>query len=100
MAIDPEIVDRVARLARLELSAEERDALTRDLAEILEHCARLNRLDTEDVEPTSHVIELTNVFRDDAVGRPLPRDAVLAGAPDQEDGFFKVPAVLETEPLP
>ena len=54
-------------------------------------------LDTEHVEPTSHVLTLTNVFRDDVAGTPLPRDAVLAAAPDHEDGFFKVPPIIETE---
>ncbi len=97
MPIDPSIVDRVARLARLELSDEERQRFTRQLGSILEYCATLSELNTDGVEPTSHVLTLTNVFRDDAAGTPLSRDAVLAAAPDHEDGFFKVPPVIETE---
>jgi aspartyl-tRNA(Asn)/glutamyl-tRNA(Gln) amidotransferase subunit C len=100
MPIDPAIVDHVARLARLELSAEERQRFTRQLASILEYCAKLDELSTEHVEPTSHVLAMTNVFRDDVAGAPLPREAALAGAPEQEDGFFRVPAVIETEPSP
>lgn len=100
MSIDRSIVDHVARLARLELSEEERDRFTHQLASILEYCAKLNELDTEGVEPTSHVIAMTNVLREDEVGSPLPREAVLADAPEQEDGFFKVPRIIETEPQP
>lgn len=100
MAIDRKLVDHVARLARLELTDIERERFAVQLGEILEYCAKLNKLDTDDVEPTSHVIAMSNVFRDDAVGTPLPREAVLAGAPEQEDGFFKVPPIIETEPQP
>ncbi|TMI98411.1 MAG: aspartyl/glutamyl-tRNA amidotransferase subunit C [Bacillati bacterium ANGP1] len=79
MPIDPSVVDRVARLARLELSDEERQRFARQLGSILEYCATLNELG------------------DDVAGTPLPRDAVLAAAPDHEDGFFKVPPIIETE---
>lgn len=98
MSITPSIVDHVARLARLELSDDERRRLVAELGAILEHLAKLNELSTDGVEPTSHVISMTNVFRDDAVGTPLPREAVLAGAPEHEEGFFKVPPIIETEP--
>ena len=97
MPMDPSVVEHVARLARLELSDEERQRFARQLGSILEYCATLNELDAEHVEPTSHVLTLTNVFRDDVAGTPLPRDAVLAAAPDHEDGFFKVPPIIETE---
>ncbi len=100
MTIDRKVVDHVAQLARLDLSEQERTRYAEQLGRILEYCAKLNELDTTEVEPTSHVIAITNVFRDDVVGTSLPRDAVLAGAPDQEDGFFKVPPVIETESLP
>jgi aspartyl-tRNA(Asn)/glutamyl-tRNA(Gln) amidotransferase subunit C len=97
MPIDASAVEHVARLARLELSDEERRRFARQLGSILEYCATLNELDTERVEATSHVLTITNVFRDDVPGTPLPRDAVLAAAPEHEDGFFKVPPVIETE---
>ena len=100
MTIDRKVVDHVAQLARLDLSEQERTRYAEQLGRILEYCAKLDELDTTEVEPTSHVIAMTNVFRDDVVGTSLSRDAVLTGAPDQEDGFFKVPPVIETEPLP
>lgn len=100
MSIDRTIVDHVARLARLELSDEERDRFTRQLSELLEYFAKLGELDTDHVDPTSHVIEMTNVVREDRAGACLPRDAVLADAPEHENGFFKVPPVIESEPKP
>ncbi|OLC31182.1 MAG: asparaginyl/glutamyl-tRNA amidotransferase subunit C [Armatimonadetes bacterium 13_1_40CM_64_14] len=98
MRLDPAIVDHVARLARLELTEEERDHFRRQLTSILDYCSMLNELDTEHIEPTSHVITLTNVVRDDIPDAPLAREAVLAAAPEHEDGYFKVPPVLEMEP--
>jgi len=98
--IDHRIVDHVGRLARLELTSEERDRFTRQLAALLEYFAMLQRLDTQGVEPTSHVIEMANVVREDTPGPCLGRDAVLAAAPDHEDGFFKVPPVIESETPP
>src|SRR3990170_3136256 len=100
MSIDRATVDHVARLARLDLSDEERDRFTRQLAGLLEYFAALQQLDTEGVEPTSHVVNITNVTRDDTPRPGLPRGAVLAGAPEHEDGFFKVPPVIETETPP
>ncbi len=100
MPIDPAVVDHVARLARLDLSEEERATLAQQLRHILEYFARLDELDTEDVEPTSHVVEMRNVFREDVPGTPLPREAVLRSAPEHEDGFFKVPPILDAELQP
>ncbi len=100
MRLDPAIVDHVARLARLELSSDERDRFRRQLTNILEYCATLNELDTESVVPTSHVVSVTNVFRDDVPAASLPREAVLAAAPEHQDGFFKVPPIIETESPP
>jgi aspartyl-tRNA(Asn)/glutamyl-tRNA(Gln) amidotransferase subunit C len=98
MRLDPAIVEHVARLARLELTEDERDRFRRQLTSILDYCSTLNELETEHVEPTSHVIALTNVSRDDVPAAPLARDAFLAATPDHEDGYVKVPPVLETEP--
>jgi len=98
--IDHRVVDHVARLARLELTPEERERFTRQLAALLEYFAVLQRLDTEGVAPTAHIVELTNVLRDDTPRPGLPRAAALAGAPEQEDGFFKVPPVIEPEAPP
>lgn len=97
MSIDRGTVDYVANLARLSLTDEERERLTRQLRDILAHFAMLQQLDTDAVEPASNVVALANVVRDDVPGPCLPRDAMLAGAPAAEDGYIKVPPVIETE---
>ncbi len=98
--IDRETVDYVARLARLALSEEERDRFTRQLAELLAHFAMLQTLDTDTVEPTADVVALVNVVREDVPGPCLAREAVLEAAPEVEEGYVKVPPVIETEPTP
>lgn len=96
--ITKEEVEHVAELARLALTAEEIDALTPELAAILDHAAELSALDTEGVPPTAHPLPLVNVFRADEPRSGLPRDAVLAEAPEAEDGRFRVPRILGEEP--
>ena len=91
-------VEHVARLARLALTDEELDALTPELAKILEHAAQVSALDTEGVPPTAHPLPLVNVFRPDEVQPCLPRDDVLAAAPAAEDGRFRVPRILGEAP--
>jgi aspartyl-tRNA(Asn)/glutamyl-tRNA(Gln) amidotransferase subunit C len=88
-------VEHVALLARLELTAEEKTKLTEDLNVILEHFERLQELDTTDVEPTSHAIPMQNVFRADEVRPSLPREVILAEAPDAREGYFVVPRIVE-----
>lgn len=95
MAITREQVLHVAELARLQLSPEESEQFTIQLNQILEYAEKLNELDTEQVEPTSHVIPISNVMREDEVKPSLPREKALANAPSQEDGMFHVPAVFE-----
>jgi aspartyl-tRNA(Asn)/glutamyl-tRNA(Gln) amidotransferase subunit C len=91
-------VTHVAKLARLELSAEELDRYTHQLASMLEHFADIDALDLDGVEPMTHAYPLVNVLRADVVGPTLPRDEVLAQAPDAESGRFKVPAILGEAP--
>jgi aspartyl-tRNA(Asn)/glutamyl-tRNA(Gln) amidotransferase subunit C len=91
-------VEHVARLARLALTDEELDALTPELAKILEHAAQVAALDTEGVPPTAHPLPLVNVFRSDEVQPCLLRDEVLAAAPAAEDGRFRVPRILGEAP--
>lgn len=81
-------------LARLGLSDEEITRMQDQLSSILEHIAAIDRLDTDAIPPTAQVIALTNVMRPDVAGDSLPRDAVLANAPRQSDGFFEVHAIL------
>ena len=97
MKITKNEVDYVARLARLELSDEEKERFTGQLESILEYINQLNRLDTTDVVPTSHVLPLKNVWREDTM-KPCPsdvREALLANAPEREGNFFKVKKVIE-----
>jgi aspartyl-tRNA(Asn)/glutamyl-tRNA(Gln) amidotransferase subunit C len=88
-------IEKVARLARLELSGEEKETFGNQLERILTHMEQLNRLDTTDVEPTSHAIPVDNVFREDEVKPSFPREEVLGISPDQEDDHFKVPRIIE-----
>jgi aspartyl-tRNA(Asn)/glutamyl-tRNA(Gln) amidotransferase subunit C len=88
-------VEHIAHLARLALSEQERERFAEQLGRILEYCARLNELPLADVPPASHVIPITNVLRDDVATPSLDRDEVLAQAPAHQDGFFRVPRVLE-----
>jgi aspartyl-tRNA(Asn)/glutamyl-tRNA(Gln) amidotransferase subunit C len=94
MKITPEEVEHVARLARLEVSPGEREELTRQMNRILQYMEKLNELDTTGVSPTSHVIDIENAFRDDAVEASLPRDASLENAPESTGAEFVVPRII------
>ena len=96
MAIDIDIA-YVARLARIELSDEELEHYGTQLEGILEHAALVQRLATDEVDPTSHPLPMVNAFRADEVIPPLDRDSALSQAPDPEDGYFRVPPTLEGE---
>jgi aspartyl-tRNA(Asn)/glutamyl-tRNA(Gln) amidotransferase subunit C len=91
-------VAHVARLARLELSDEELDVYTGQLAKVLDHARDVEALDVADVPPTSHPYPLENVLRDDVVRPSLDREEVLAAAPSVEDDRFRVPPVLGDAP--
>jgi aspartyl-tRNA(Asn)/glutamyl-tRNA(Gln) amidotransferase subunit C len=88
-------VEHVAELARLELTAAEKEQFIAQLNSILTYIAKLAELNTTDVEPTSHVIPMSNVFRDDQVRPSLDRDVVLQNAPQESHFFFKVPRIIE-----
>jgi aspartyl-tRNA(Asn)/glutamyl-tRNA(Gln) amidotransferase subunit C len=93
-------IDHVARLARLDLTDDERKRMRKQLGAILEHAAKVGEVATDDVPPTARAIPLSNVFRPDEVGVPvrsIPRDAALANAPEVEDDRFKVPRIVEVE---
>jgi aspartyl-tRNA(Asn)/glutamyl-tRNA(Gln) amidotransferase subunit C len=95
MSIKIHDVEHVAKLARLVLTQEEKETFTQQLNAILTYMEKLNELDTEGVEPTSHVLPLRNVMREDEPRPSWPIEKVMLNAPDEEDGQFKVPAVLE-----
>jgi aspartyl-tRNA(Asn)/glutamyl-tRNA(Gln) amidotransferase subunit C len=90
-------VQHIADLARLELTGEEIDRMTRQLSAILDYAARLQELDTESIPPTASVVPLQSVMREDIVQPSLPRDDVLRNAPDKDEGgqFFRVRAILK-----
>ena len=91
-------VAHLARLSRLALDDAELDALAGQLDVILGAVAKIREVsDAADVPPTTHAVPLENVQRPDVVRPSLPRDAVLAGAPDAEDGRFRVPQILADE---
>ncbi|MGE5700761.1 MAG: Asp-tRNA(Asn)/Glu-tRNA(Gln) amidotransferase subunit GatC [Deltaproteobacteria bacterium] len=95
MAITREEVLHVARLARLSLSEAEVDRLRDQLDDILDYIRQLDALDTRDVIPTSHAVEMGTPFRDDAV-RPFgDKEAILSNAPDRIGDFFRVPRIIE-----
>ena len=95
MPIDRAAVDHVARLARLDLSPDERERMSVELANILEHAERIQALDLDGVEPTAHALPLRNVARPDQVRPSLPQDVAVASAPAAEDGRFRVPRLIE-----
>ncbi|MBB6672653.1 Asp-tRNA(Asn)/Glu-tRNA(Gln) amidotransferase subunit GatC [Cohnella nanjingensis] len=95
MSITVKDVEHVANLARLTLSEAEKEQFAGQLNAILKYAEKLNGLDTTGIEPTSHVLPLANVMRDDEPRESLPLEKALRNAPDEEDGQFKVPAVLE-----
>jgi aspartyl-tRNA(Asn)/glutamyl-tRNA(Gln) amidotransferase subunit C len=95
MKLSREEVKRLALLARLGLDEDEVERLREQLSNILENFEILQQVDTTDVPPTAHSIALENVLREDEAGPSLPADQVLANAPNREEGFFKVRAVLE-----
>lgn len=93
--VDEATIEYVGILAKLELSPEEREAAGRDMGRMLEYIDKLNELDTEGVEPMSHVFPVYNVFREDVVTNGDDRENILANAPEQKDGAFKVPRTIE-----
>jgi len=88
-------VEHVARLARLDLTPEEKERMRSQLDAILGYVEQLQRVDTAGVEPTAHVLPLANVMRDDEVRPSYPVEAMLANAPEPQDGQFRVPRILE-----
>ncbi len=95
MKISKKDVEHVARLARLRLTEEEKEKLGKQLNQILEYVEKLNELDTKNVEPTSHVVPLKNVLREDEVKPSLPVEEVLSNAPDKKGKYFKVPRIIK-----
>lgn len=88
-------VKHVAHLARLNIDEQEAEKFAEQLGSIITFAEQLNELDTENVEPTTHVLDMKNILREDKPVDGLPREQVLKNAPDHQDGQVKVPTILE-----
>jgi aspartyl-tRNA(Asn)/glutamyl-tRNA(Gln) amidotransferase subunit C len=95
MKISKEEIEHIAVLARLSLTGEEKELFGSQLSGILGYMEQLNELDTKDVEPTSHVLALGNVMRDDIPAESLPREEALMNAPSHTEKFYRVPKIIE-----
>lgn len=93
--IDDETIEYVGILAKLELGEAEKEAAKKDMGRMLDYIDKLNELDTDGVEPMSHVFPVYNVFREDVVKNGDNRDSILKNAPERKDGAFKVPKTVE-----
>lgn len=95
MAISRETVEYVAHLARIKLVPDELEKLTGQLEQIVSFIDKLNKLDTKDVPPTSHILPITNILRQDSPSGSLSPEEALKNAPSSEGNFFVVPKVIE-----
>ena len=95
MKITKEEVEHVAHLARLEIKEEDKEKFTEQLSDILTYVEKLNELDTKEVEPTSHVLPIENVFKEDIAGESISTDKALENSPEKEENHFKVPKIVD-----
>ncbi len=86
-------VEHVAKLARLELTEEEKEKFTKQLGAILEYAQQMNEIDTTGVEPMAHAIPVVNVMREDVPEYRQTKEELMANAPVKENGFFRVPKI-------
>ena len=97
MAITIAAVEKIAKLAKLKFSKDEKEKLTEELAQIIAYVEKLDELDLENVPPTSHVLDIKNVLRDDKVRPGLNQEEALINAPAKHGGFFSVPKVISVD---
>ena len=95
MKIDKATLQKIAHLARLDFEEEGADKMVADMTEILDWVEKLNELDTEGVEPLTHMSAEQNVLREDQVGEPLSHERGLLNAPKKDSDYFRVPKVME-----
>ncbi len=88
-------LQHVVKLARIELSAEEEQRIGPQLSEIIQYVEKLNELDADDIEPTAHAVQLTNVLREDQLCPSLSQDDAMRNAPKSSKGLFVVPKIVE-----
>jgi len=94
MTITQEEVEHIAKLARLELTEEEKKRFQVELGKIIEYFDQLKKLDTERVPPMTHAVPIENVLREDQVKPSLPAEEALQNAPEKKDSYFQVPKVV------
>jgi len=92
--IDKQQVQKVAKLARLQLSEQEKEQFTAQLSKIIKYIEKMNELDTESVSPLAHCLDVYNNFRPDEPAASLGTDKTLANAPQRDEDFFKVPKII------
>lgn len=93
--IDTELVKKIAKLSRLELTDGEVEEFTAQLGAIIEYVEKMNQLDTTDIEPLAHCLPINNRFREDQIRPSLGSDNALVNAPERDGNFFKVPKILD-----
>ncbi|MAT58035.1 MAG: Asp-tRNA(Asn)/Glu-tRNA(Gln) amidotransferase GatCAB subunit C [Ignavibacteriae bacterium] len=94
MSVNNKQVEQIAKLARLKFDENEIENLTKDMNKILDYMDQLNELDTDNIEPLSHPLDLSNVMREDNLKESISRDDVFKNAPSHNEEFFKVPKVI------
>jgi aspartyl-tRNA(Asn)/glutamyl-tRNA(Gln) amidotransferase subunit C len=95
MNIDKETIQKLAHLAKLDVNPDNEDALISDMKNIISWVKKLEELDTSGIDPLTHMSFESNVFRSDVPKNELTHKSLLKNAPDHQDGFFKVPKVLD-----
>ncbi len=95
MSLSVDEVRHVATLARLKLSKEEEKIFAKQLSAVLDYIGQLDELETDSVEPTSHALDITNVFREDAAEIRFEKDSWSSNAPAKDHGHFRVPKVID-----
>ncbi len=92
--IEKKDLEHIGWLARLELSEEDKEKYTPKLNSVLDYFGELDKADTEDVEPSYHVLQMSNVFREDIPAKSLSQEEALSNAPKKQDGFIKAPRMM------
>lgn len=95
MSLSRDDVQHVAQLARLSFSEEEQARMADEMSQILDYVEKLNELDTSGVPPMSHVLDVTNVYREDSIEARIDQEQALAPAPDSDGHYFRVPKVVD-----
>ncbi len=95
MKIDKDVITRVSKLARLDLTEEEKTEFSRQLSDIISYVEKINELNTENVEPADHIADITNVFREDSVKESMGAGGIEKISPEFDRGFIVVPKIIE-----